>query len=133
MKLKDQRSVSVDWGWRIVDRVSVSVFSEGGRSLMEYRWIGDGITSMAVLEVRETEAEAERAVAVFGLERRGFLCAGDGERDERGRLRGGGLMGLVSVDILPSSTGGLRITSFAAWMNQIAIGDRKLTRESIWA
>lgn len=101
MKLKDQRAVIVDSGCRIWRRVRAEWFSLGGREWIVYRRMGEGITSMEV--VVEVDAEvvdgAEVDEAEVPSERCCFFWVRDGDGDERARLSGGGLMGLVRNDI----------------------------------
>ena len=106
MKLKDQRAVSVDSGCRIWRRVRVEWFSLGGREEIVYRRMGEGITSM--VEVAEDDDVVVDGAEVDGAEvdeaevpseRCGFFCVREGDGEERVRLSGGGLMGLVRNDI----------------------------------
>ena len=62
-----------------------------------YRRMGEGITSM--VEVVEAVDAAVVDEAEVPSERCGFFWLRDGDGDERARLSGGGLMGLVRNDI----------------------------------
>ena len=81
-------------------------FSLGGREEIVYRRMGEGIISMVVVSMLSTvlvvlEVDAEVVdEAEVPSERCGFFCVRDGDGEERARLSGGGLMGLVRNDIL---------------------------------
>lgn len=83
---------------------------------------------------REEEMEAVGTeLVVPGKDIWDFLAAGVGEGDERGRLRGGGLMGLVRLDILKARSLGLETCTIrcVVAVRMLRVKSRSVIRTSV--